>query len=78
MKYIKREIKSEITSLDKDFDIIRCQASFNSDGALMLRNYNKYNKDNDDILVFSKTETRAIIELFRKTSQDIKSNELPF
>lgn len=54
------------------------QASFNSDGRLTLRGYNIYNQDNDEIILFSQSETRAVIELFREIADKIKSVDMPF
>lgn len=40
-----------------------------------IRNYNRYEKDKDEIIVLSDRETRAIIALFSK----LKENDiLPF
>lgn len=51
------------------------QASINSDGVITLRNYNPFDKNVDQIIVLSKEETNAIMELFRTLS---KLNNLPF
>lgn len=42
-----------------------CQASFNSDVVLTLRNYDTQNKNSDEIIILSREETEAIVKLFR-------------
>lgn len=65
---ITREMKSK--EIKSDYDGIYCsQASFNSDGNITLRNYDRYNKDKDEIIVFSERETEAIIRLFIKLKE---------
>ena len=65
MKIIEREMQSkEHTRTDIFFN---CQASFNSHGCITLRNYT--DKDKDEIICLSDTETRAIIALFRKLKE---------
>lgn len=74
MKIINRKMESIETKTAMD-SANRSQASFNSNGCLVLRNYNEYGKDNDEIILLSETETNAIIRLFQKLkSYDI----LPF
>lgn len=74
MKIINRKMESTETKTTMD-NTGKSQASFNSDGCLVLRNYNQYGKDNDEIIVLSETETGAILRLFQKLkSYDI----LPF
>jgi hypothetical protein len=74
MKIINRKMESTETKTAMD-SAGRSQASFNSNGCLVLRNYNEYGKDNDEIILLSETETNAIIRLFQKLkSYDI----LPF
>lgn len=65
MKVIDREMKVVESVTAKSEYSLRCQASFNSDGVLTLRNYNSDNKDSDEIIIFTHEETEAIIELFR-------------
>lgn len=43
-----------------------CQASFNSDGNITLRNYNRQDKDKDEIIILSRDETNALFALFSK------------
>ena len=69
MKIIDREMKVIESCTDKSNYSLKCQASFNSDGVLTLRNYNMKNKNSDEIIIFSREETNAIIELFRAIKQ---------
>ena len=55
-----------------------CQASFNSDGAITLRNYDRSNKNTDEIIVLSTTETEALFRLFSNIGQKNKCYDLPF
>lgn len=55
-----------------------CQASFNSDGFITLRNYNREDKDKDEIIILSKHETDALFDLFSKIGQKNKNYDLPF
>lgn len=67
---INREMKSK--EIQSDYDYIGhavSQASFNSDGNITLRNYDRYNQDKDEIIVFNKRETEAIIRLFIKLKE---------
>lgn len=64
MKIIDREMKAVESITDKSNNSLSCQASFNSDGVLTLRNYNQWDKNSDEIIVFSREETLAIVELF--------------
>lgn len=55
-----------------------CQASFNSDGNITLRNYNRQDKDKDEIIILSRHETNALFALFSKIGQKNKNYDLPF
>jgi hypothetical protein len=55
-----------------------CQASFNSDGGITLRNYDRSNKNKDEIIILSQSETGALFELFEKMGEKLKSRGLPF
>lgn len=55
-----------------------CQASFNSDGNITLRNHDGRNKDKDEIIILSGTETTALFALFSKIGQKNKNFDLPF
>lgn len=54
------------------------QASFNSDGKITLRNYDRSNKNKDEIIIFSNEETRALFELFSQIGTKCKNYTLPF
>lgn len=73
---IKRSMTVDETTEDNGFR--ECQASFNSDGNITLRNYNKFNKNNDEIIILSSTETEALFKLFSKIGQKNKNYDLPF
>lgn len=55
-----------------------CQASFNSDGHITLRNYDNSNKNNDEIIILSNSETEALFALFSRIGQKNKNYDLPF
>lgn len=55
-----------------------CQASFNSDGNITLRNYDKRNKDKDEIIILSESETKAVFELLHQIKKKTENYELPF
>ena len=78
MKIIDREMTVKETITDKSNNLPYCQASFNSDGNITLRNYNTNNKNSDEIIVLSSEETQAIIELFGKLKSMVHLNGLPF
>ena len=54
------------------------QASINSSGCLCLRKYNPDDSTNDEILIFTKEETDAIIALFREICNSKIASSLPF
>ena len=66
MKIIDREMKVVESCTNKSNYSLMCQASFNSDGVLTLRNYNIEDKNSDEIIIFSREETLAIVKLFRE------------
>ena len=55
-----------------------CQASFNSDGRITLRNYDISDKSKDEIIVLSDSETDALFELFSKITAKKRCYQLPF
>lgn len=69
MKIIDREMKVVESCTDKSNYSLKCQASFNSDGVLTLRNYKMGDKNSDEIIILSSEETEAIVELFRAIKQ---------
>ena len=77
MKIIDREMKVDESITDKSNNSLSCQASFNSDGALTLRNYNRWEKNSDEIIIFSREETLAIVELF-KAIKALGVPDIPF
>lgn len=77
MKIIDREMVIKESVSDKSNYSLKCQASFNSDGNITLRNYSIQNKNSDEILILSAEETQAIIKLFYAIDA-IKNNVLPF
>lgn len=76
MKIIKRSMTVDETVKDNGFQ--QCQASFNSDGNITLRNYNSFNKNNDEIIILSSAETEALFKLFSQIGQKNKNYDLPF
>lgn len=78
MKIIEREMTVKETITDKSNYSLYCQASFNSDGNITLRNYDIHNKNSDEIIILSAEETQAIIELFGKMKAMVNLNGLPF
>lgn len=77
MKIIDREMKVNESITDKSNNSLSCQASFNSDGVLTLRNYNRWDKNSDEIIIFSREETLAIVELF-KAIKALGVPDIPF
>lgn len=78
MKIINREMESKVITTEKSQTSLFCQASFNSDGFITLRNYNVPDKNSDEIIILSAEETQAIIQLFSKVCEMVKNNNLPF
>ena len=68
----------EIGNDNKDIYLPYCQASFNSDGNVTLRNYDRSNKNKDEIIILSQSETKALFELFSKMGQNCRNYTLPF
>ena len=74
---MKRLIRTINTStVENGGNYTDCQASFNSDGCLTLRNYDRCDKANDEIIILTDDETQAIVRLFRKMKP--LSDCLPF
>lgn len=78
MKIIDREMTAKEIITDKSNNSLYCQASFNSDGNITLRNYNINKKDSDEIIILSAAETQAIITLFSRLGTMIRNHTLPF
>ena len=82
MIVIKRNMNAEevVKTAENNIDqyLPYCQASFNSDGNITLRNYDNSNKNKDEIIILSHTETNALFALFSKMGQKNKNYDLPF
>lgn len=82
MIVIKRTMNAEEIVKTADNNINQylpyCQASFNSDGNITLRNYDRSNKNKDEIIILSNSETEALFALFSKIGQKNKNYDLPF
>ena len=83
MKIIKRQMEIPAEQLiigddNRDVYLPYCQASFNSDGNITLRNYDRSNKNKDEIIILSNSETKALFELFSKMGEKLKDYSLPF
>jgi len=82
MIVIKRNMQAEekLKTADNNIDeyLPYCQASFNSDGCITLRNYDRANKNKDEIIILSEQETTALFALFSKIGQKYKNFDLPF
>lgn len=79
MKAIKRNmIPEQLTITEEHEHFPHCQASFNSEGNITLRNYDRSNKDKDEIIILSNSETEALFSLFSKIGRKCKNIDLPF
>ena len=82
MKVIKRQMIPEQLRITAEHNIDEylphCQASFNSEGNITLRNYDRSNKDKDEIIILSNSETEALFSLFSKIGRKFKNIDLPF
>ena len=69
-----------VKTADNNIDqyLPRCQASFNSDGLITLRNYDNSNKNKDMIIILSRSETEALFELFSKMGRMVKTYDIPY
>ena len=55
--------------IDREMKAVESITAKNSDGVLTLRNYNMEDKNSDEIIILSREETEAIVELFRAIKQ---------
>lgn len=78
MKIINREMKADVMVTEKSNHCLDCQASFNSDGVITLRNYTAPNKESDEIIILSAEETQAIIQLFSRLGVIYRNHTMPF
>lgn len=76
MKSLKRNIV--VTQERISENLCCCQASFNSDNCITLRNYDRRNPNNDEIIILSYEETRAIFSLFSRFGEKNRNYNLPF
>lgn len=74
MQIINRKMTAEST---KEGDFPFMQASINSDGRLVLREWCG-DMEEDKLFVFSQCETSVIISLFQTIARKCKSLDLPF
>ena len=75
MKVIERQM--QVTETEQKHNYQQCQASINSDGCMTLRNFDYANKNADEIIIFTREETKAIFNLFNRLSE-MGKNWLPF
>ena len=83
MKILKRQMTLPAEQIvigddDRDTYLPYCQASLNSDGNITLRNYDRADKNKDEIIILSNSETAALFELFSQMGQKCKRYDLPF
>lgn len=80
MIILNRKMKVEETlTVNGELRQSRSQASINSDGRITLRNYDPYAKDNDEIIILSENETKAIFDLMRvMKGLGVKNEDMPF
>lgn len=83
MIIIKRQMRTPAEPMvigddNRDTYLPYCQASFNSDGHITIRNYDNSNKNNDEIIILSNSETEALFALFSIIGQKNKKYDLPF
>lgn len=78
MRYIRRNMTSDESTINGVNEFYECQASFNSDGFITLRNYKRDNKDKDEIIILSRQETEALFQLFSRLDQNVKDHTIPF
>ena len=80
MKILVRNMNTNETDTMSEADArySECQASFNSNGNITLRNYDREHKNQDEIIILSREETRALFKLFNEIGQMSKKYDLPF
>lgn len=78
MRYIRRNMTSDEATITGVNELYECQASFNSDGFITLRNYKRDNKDKDEIIILSRQETEALFQLFSRLGQNVRDHTIPF
>lgn len=77
MLKIKREMQKTETI---ETTCHETQVSFNSDGCLTVRKYNPFDKDKDEIIIFTQNETSEIVKLFRQFNSlcNSRTDDFPF
>lgn len=75
MKVIERQMQVTETAQKNNYQ--QCQASINSDGCMTLRNFDYANKNADEIIIFTREETKAIFNLFNRLNE-MGKDRLPF
>jgi len=78
MQILERNMNAVETDALSEIYFAECQASFNSDGKITLRNFNSHDKNKDEIIVLSHAETDALFKLFSRISSKQKNYDLPF
>lgn len=74
----KMQVDEQTTNADYGYNQ-RSQASINSDGRITLRNYNPHDRNNDEIMILSEAETKAIFDLMRvMKGLGVRNEDLPF
>lgn len=75
-------IKREMNKTDTiQTNYAETQVSFNSDFCLTVRKYDQYDKDKDEIIIFTREETEEVVKLFKNFKKlcGIESDsDLPF
>lgn len=77
MIIINRQMESGSSVSERSRTSTNCQASFNSDGVITLRNYTDWKLESDEIIILSAAETKAIQELFSKIGLMARNYTLP-
>lgn len=78
MIIINRKMQAIEQNTGENYDQ-RSQASINSDGRITIRNYSASDRDHDEIMILSDSETRAIFDLMRVMKGiGIKNEDIPF
>ena len=75
MKVIERQM--QVTETAQKNNYAHSQASINSDGCITVRNFSLCNKNADEIIIFTREETKAIFNLFNRLSE-MGKDWLPF
>lgn len=75
MIILKRQMQAEVIAKDTGYH--SSQASINSNGCIAIRNYNYSDKNQDEIIILSREETKAIFSLFNILDENGKER-LPF